>query len=54
LQGEEKRRRNSSKGRGEKKNKTDKQKPKYRKENLQNAEKALGFREGFFFPVGMF
>lgn len=54
LQRDEKRRRNSSKGR-EKKNKTKQtkeQKPKYRKENLQNAEKFLGFREGLFFFRG--
>jgi len=51
LQREDTRRRNSSKGREKKKTKTKqtkKQKPKYRKENLQNAEKFLGFREGLF------
>jgi hypothetical protein len=48
-----------ARGGGEKKTKqtnkqTNKQKPKYRKENLQNAEKFMGFRKGFFFSVGMF
>jgi hypothetical protein len=38
-----------ARGGGKKKTKqTNKQKPKYRKENLQNAEKFMGFREGFF------
>ncbi len=57
MQGEEKRRRNSSKGRGGKKNKTNKQTNKQTKAEVQEREltkrrEVYGFSEGLFFLRG--